>query len=168
MLWSLYLLCIIKILRWTIGWTIICGGFFDGGRQLLRLPFLAGRLGVTLSASSPLPHLPFLPSFSYFLFFVKNVHDVHDPGTLVAPFPLLPPFSPLIFMAARHRPSRSQEGYLSPSPPADMGEPFHHRQYYDNDAEPSETFHRDNYGSESSAAGLNDYDHPDPYGSSFT
>jgi hypothetical protein len=45
-----------------------------------------------------------------------------------------------------------------------MGEPFHHRTYYDNDVEP-ETFH--NYGSESSAAGLNDYDQPDPYGSSF-
>jgi 1,3-beta-glucan synthase len=72
-------------------------------------------------------------------------------------------------MAAHHRrPSRSHEGYVSSSPPADMGDPFHTRQYYDTDAEPSETFHRDNYGSESSAAGLNDYDHPDPYGSSFT
>jgi 1,3-beta-glucan synthase len=70
-------------------------------------------------------------------------------------------------MAARHRPSRSQEGHLTPSPPADMGEPYPNRNYYDTDAEHSETFHRDNYGSESSAAGLNDYDQPDPYGSSF-
>jgi hypothetical protein len=31
----------------------------------------------------------------------------------------------------------------------------------------SEAYHRDNYGSESSAAGLNDYDHPGPYGSSL-
>ena len=28
-------------------------------------------------------------------------------------------------------------------------------------------YHRDNYSSESSAAGLNNYDHPDPYGSYF-
>jgi hypothetical protein len=54
----------------------------------------------------------------------------------------------------------------SPSPPADMNysSPRH---YYDNDVEPSEVYQRDNYGSESSAAGLDDYDHPDPYGSSF-
>lgn len=45
-----------------------------------------------------------------------------------------------------------------------MNDPFHPRHYYDNDVEPSEVYHRDNYGSESSAAGLNDYDHPDPYG----
>ena len=69
-------------------------------------------------------------------------------------------------MSARHNSSRSHEGYPS-SPPADMNDPFTSRQYYDNDVEPSETYHRDNYGSESSAAGLNDYDHPDPYGSSF-
>jgi 1,3-beta-glucan synthase len=68
-------------------------------------------------------------------------------------------------MSARHNMSRSHEGYPSPSPPADMNDPFN-RQYYDNEVEPSETYHRDNYGSESSAAGLNDYDHPDPYGSS--
>ncbi len=49
-----------------------------------------------------------------------------------------------------------------------MNDPFNPRHYYDNDVEPSEAYHRDNYGSESSAAGLNDYDHPDPYGSSFT
>ena len=47
-----------------------------------------------------------------------------------------------------------------------MNDPFNARHYYDNDVEPSEVYHRDNYGSESSAAGLNDYDHPDPYGSS--
>jgi hypothetical protein len=47
-----------------------------------------------------------------------------------------------------------------------MNDPFNPRHYYDNDVEPSEAYHRDNYGSESSAAGLNDYDHPDPYGSS--
>jgi 1,3-beta-glucan synthase len=70
-------------------------------------------------------------------------------------------------MAARHRRSRSQEGYPTPSTPADLNEPFNSRQYYDNDVEPSEAYHRDNYGSESSAAGLNDYDHPDPYGLFF-
>lgn len=69
-------------------------------------------------------------------------------------------------MSARHNPSRSHEGYPSPSPPADMNDPFNPRHYYDNDVEQSEVYHRDNYGSESSAAGLNDYDHPDPYGSS--
>ncbi len=69
-------------------------------------------------------------------------------------------------MSARHNPSRSNEGYPSPSPPADMNDPFNPRHYYDNDVEQSEAYHRDNYGSESSAAGLNDYDHPDPYGSS--
>jgi 1,3-beta-glucan synthase len=66
--------------------------------------------------------------------------------------------------SARHNPSRSHEGYPSPSPPADMNDPFNARHYYDNDVEQSEAYHRDNYGSESSAAGLNDYDHPDPYG----
>ncbi|KAH9972539.1 1-3-beta-glucan synthase [Lactifluus volemus] len=66
-------------------------------------------------------------------------------------------------MAARHHRSRSQEGYPVPSPTADLNEPFNSRQYYDHDVETSETYHRDNYGSESSAAGLNDYDHPDPY-----
>jgi 1,3-beta-glucan synthase len=69
-------------------------------------------------------------------------------------------------MSARHNSSRSHEGYPSPSPPADMNDPFNTRHYYDNDVEPSEVYQRDNYGSESSAAGLNDYDHPDPYGSS--
>ena len=66
-------------------------------------------------------------------------------------------------MSARRNTSRSHEGYPSSSPPADMNDPFNPRHYYDNDVEPSETYHRDNYGSESSAAGLND---PDPYGSS--
>lgn len=47
-----------------------------------------------------------------------------------------------------------------------MNDPFNPRLYYDNDVEQSEAYHRDNYGSESSGAGLNDYDHPDPYGSS--
>jgi 1,3-beta-glucan synthase len=70
-------------------------------------------------------------------------------------------------MAARHHRSRSQEGYPVPSPTADLNEPFNSRQYYDHDVETSETYHRDNYGSESSAAGLNDYDHPDPYSSVF-
>jgi len=103
-----------------------------------------------------------------FLFFSD---DVHDRGTSVAALPLLlPPSLPLIVMAARHRPSRSHEGYLSPSPPAEMNDPFHTRQYYDhevNEVETSENYHP-NYGSESSAAGLNEYDHPDPYGSSFS
>jgi len=70
-------------------------------------------------------------------------------------------------MSARQNRSRSHEGYPSPYPPADMNDPFNPRQFYDNDVEPSETYHRDNYGSEISAAGLNDYDHPDPYGSSY-
>jgi len=67
-------------------------------------------------------------------------------------------------MSARHNSSRSHEGYPSSSPPADMNDPFNSRHYYDNDVELTEPYHRDNYGSESSAAGLND---PDPYGSSF-
>jgi len=66
-------------------------------------------------------------------------------------------------MSARHNHSRSHEGYPTPSQPTDMNDPFNPRHYYDNDIEPSENYHRDNYGSESSAAGLND---PDPYGSS--
>ena len=65
-------------------------------------------------------------------------------------------------MSARHH-SRSHEGHPTPSLPADMNDPFNPRHYYDNDIEPSENYHRDNYGSESSGAGLND---PDPYGSS--
>jgi 1,3-beta-glucan synthase len=69
-------------------------------------------------------------------------------------------------MSARHNPSRSHEGYPSPSPPADMNDPFT-RHYFDNEVEISEVYNRDNYGSESSAAGLNDYDHPDPYGTSL-
>ncbi len=71
-------------------------------------------------------------------------------------------------MSARHNTSRSHEGYPHLSSPADMNDPFNPRHYYDNDVEPSELYHRDNYGSESSAAGLNDYDHPDPYGLSFS
>jgi hypothetical protein len=70
-------------------------------------------------------------------------------------------------MSARHNPPRSHEGYPSPYPPADMNDPFNARQYYDNDIEQSDTYHRDNYGSEVSAAGLNEYDHPDPYGLSL-
>jgi 1,3-beta-glucan synthase len=70
-------------------------------------------------------------------------------------------------MAARHHRSRSQEGYPAPSPSADLNKPFNSQQYYDHNVEQSEAFHRDNYGSESSAAGLNDYDHPDPYSSVF-
>jgi len=66
-------------------------------------------------------------------------------------------------MSARHNHSRSHEGYPSPSLPTDMNDPFNSRHYFENDIEPSENYHRDNYGSESSAAGLND---PDPYGSS--
>ena len=31
-----------------------------------------------------------------------------------------------------------------------------------------EVYHRDNFGSESNAAGPDDYDHPDSYGSSFS
>lgn len=123
-----------------------------GCRSCLGLVRAPPRLFLTFPFSSP----PFFP------FLLNDVHDVNDPGTPAATHPPLPS------MAARHRPSRSQEGYLSPSPPADMAEPFHNRNYYDNDAEHSETFHRDNYGSESSAAGLNDYDQPDPYGSSFS
>jgi hypothetical protein len=48
-----------------------------------------------------------------------------------------------------------------------MNDPFNTQHYYDNDVEQSEAYHRDNYSSGSSAAGLNDYDHPDPYGLSF-
>ncbi|KAI0059937.1 1-3-beta-glucan synthase [Artomyces pyxidatus] len=68
-------------------------------------------------------------------------------------------------MAAR-RPSHSQESYSSPSPPADVHDPFNPR-YFDNDLDHAEVYRRDTYGSESSAAGLNEnerfYDNPDPY-----
>ena len=128
--------------------------------QASRLPvtFGAPLASLLLSPPSLLPHLPFHPSPQpSFLPRRPRLRSLRH-------FSCLPP---TIIMAARHHHrSRSQEGYPAPSPPADMNEPFNSRQYYDNDVEQSETYHRDNYGSESSAAGLNDYDHPDPYSSS--
>ncbi|KAI0049527.1 glycosyltransferase family 48 protein [Auriscalpium vulgare] len=60
-----------------------------------------------------------------------------------------------------------QEGYSSPSPPADVNDPFYQRYENEHDLDQAEVYRRDTYGSESSANGLNEngyYDTPDPYG----
>ncbi|KAA1471980.1 1-3-beta-glucan synthase [Dentipellis sp. KUC8613] len=68
-------------------------------------------------------------------------------------------------MASRPAPPSHESAYSSPSPPSDAHDPFNQR-YYDNESDPYGR--RDTYGSDSSAAGLNDgdryYDQPDPYG----
>ncbi|KAH9981692.1 hypothetical protein BJV77DRAFT_358972 [Russula vinacea] len=74
------------------------------------------------------------------------------PGTAITP-PSLP---------SDHNVAASDPGGLSFSIPSCRHK--HPRHHYENDVEPSEVYHKDNYGSESSAAGLNDYNHPDPYG----
>lgn len=70
-------------------------------------------------------------------------------------------------MAARPQPSH--EGpYSSPSPPADAQDPFAQPRYYDENSADYPYRRRDTYGSDSSAAGLNDgdryYDHAETYG----